>query len=191
MSLLEAAKTSVSAARPCGLNKIFFGTPLAPVFSVTEPETQAAPPERPASKTKWIVLAGIVVALAVLGVTLLLRASPDNPKAPAPEGTKVKSVLHLDTFVMNLADPEEKAYLRVGIDLGLQDEVKARDGEGAPPVALVRDTILGVLAQCKPDELLTPEGKTKLKTDLVHALRQRAPELGVEEVYFTEFLIQR
>jgi flagellar basal body-associated protein FliL len=130
-------------------------------------------------------VAGIVVVLAGLGATLLLRASPDKPKpaAPASEAPKVKSVLHLDTFVMNLADPEEKAYLRVGIDLGLQDEATANEGEGAPPVALVRDTILGVLAQCKPDDLLTPEGKVKLKADLRRALRQRAPQLGVEEVY--------
>jgi len=140
-----------------------------------------------------MVVAGIVVVLGGLGATLVLRASPDKPKAAAPASVerKVKAVLHLDTFVMNLADPEEKAYLRVGIDLGLGEEMKANEGEGAAPVALVRDTILGVLAQCKPDELLTPEGKSRLKADLRRGLRQRAPQLQVEEVYFTEFLIQR
>ncbi|HVO82454.1 MAG TPA: flagellar basal body-associated FliL family protein [Terriglobales bacterium] len=150
---------------------------------MTEPETKAAPPEKRVGTTRWMVLGGIVLALAGLGVVWLLRASP---KRAAPttrsEVAKVKSVLHLDTFVMNLADPEEKAYLRVGIDLGLGEE-QAKEGDGAAPVALVRDTILGVLAQCKPDELLTPEGKTKLKADLRRALRQRAPQLQVEEVY--------
>ena len=49
----------------------------------------------------------------------------------------------------------------------------------------------GVLAQSRVDELLTAKGKTKLKEDLLHALQERIPALEVEEVYFTEFLIQR
>jgi len=90
--------------------------------------------------------------------------------------------------VINLADPEQRSYLRVGIDLGLGREI-AR-GEN-PPVAQVRDTILGVLTQSRVDELLTAKGKAKLKEDLLHAVQERVPGLEVEEVYFTEFLIQR
>jgi flagellar basal body-associated protein FliL len=102
--------------------------------------------------------------------------------------TQVRSTLHLDTFVLNLSDPDQRSYLRVGIDLGLSREEKR--GE-VTPVAEVRDTILGVLAEGKVDVLLTAAGKTKLKQDLLTALQQRLPQLGVEEVYFTEFLIQR
>ena len=89
---------------------------------------------------------------------------------------------------MNLADPDQRSYLRVGIDLGLNKET-SRDA--VLPVAQVRDVILEVLAQGRVDELMSPEGKTKLKANLVQALRERIPQLGVEEVYFTEFLIQR
>ena len=89
---------------------------------------------------------------------------------------------------MNLADPGQRSYLRVGIDLGLERELGR--GETAP-VGEVRDTILGVLAESRVDELLTAQDKTKLKTGLLRALQQRVPGLGVEEVYFTEFLIQR
>ena len=91
--------------------------------------------------------------------------------------------------MVNLAGPEEKAYLRVGIDLGLREELQ-KDSAGVP-TALVRDTLLGVLTTCSPSELLTAEGKAKLRQQLLEALQQRAPDLGVEEVYFTEFLIQR
>lgn len=103
-------------------------------------------------------------------------------------GRPGKGTLHLETFVLNLAEPGQRSYLRVGIDLGLAREI-AR-GETAP-VGQVRDTILGVLADWKVDDLTTLKGKTKLKEDLVHALQERVPGLGVEEVYFTEFLIQR
>ena len=101
----------------------------------------------------------------------------------------MKGTLHLETFVLNLADPGQRSYLRVGIDLGLGRELGR--GENAPPVGPVRDTIVGVLAQSRVDELLTAKGKTKLKGDLLQALQGRVPELAVEEVYFTEFLIQR
>lgn len=107
-----------------------------------------------------------------------------------PDGTggQAKGTLHLETFVLNLADPGQRSYLRVGIDLGLAREM----GRGeAAPVGQVRDTILKVLAEFGVDELVTAPGKIKLKTGLRRALQQRVPQLGVEEVYFTEFLIQR
>jgi len=128
------------------------------------------------------------VILAATGAWYWMSRGNES-SAAASEGTRVKSTLHLETFVLNLADPDERSYLRVGVDLGLNREPKR--GEELAPVAEVRDTILGVLAEAKVDALMTVEGKTKLKQDLLHALQQRVPQLGVEEVYFTEFLIQR
>ncbi len=109
---------------------------------------------------------------------------------------RITSVLKLEPFVLNLTDPEAKTYLRVTMELGLNKpsagkEKKEGAADAGPPVGLVRDTILTVLAVGKSEELLTPEGKAKLKEDLLSALQQRAPDLGVEEIYFTEFLIQR
>jgi flagellar basal body-associated protein FliL len=48
-----------------------------------------------------------------------------------------------------------------------------------------------VLTTWRSDALLAPDGKQKLKTELVRALRENVPELGVREVYFTDFLVQR
>ena len=112
-----------------------------------------------------------------------------------PEKPKVESVLHLEPFVLNLSDAEQKSYLRVGVELGLNKAQKKEKGEAAgdtgPPIAMIRDTILEVLSAGKSTELLTQEGKAKLKEDLLAALHKRAPDLGAEEIYFTEFLIQR
>lgn len=120
-----------------------------------------------------------------------LRARALENHVSAGENLQARSVLHLETFVVNLGDSGEKAYLRVGIDLGLSSELKMRDTNGALPVALARDAILGVLSLCRPDELMSREGKAKLKSELLRVLQARAPALGVEEIYFTEFLIQR
>ena len=117
----------------------------------------------------------------------------DAPKKAA--GTpQVKAVMRLESFVVNLADPEESRFLRVGIDLGLENPLSAQGGKGEEsgvPLARTRDTILGVLSSWHSDALLAPDGKQKLKDDLLRALRARVPELGVREVYFTDFLVQR
>lgn len=139
----------------------------------------------PARRRRGLVIVIPIVILA--GVGVWFWASRGTGSSP-DEATLVRSTLHLETFVLNLADANQRSYLRVGIDLGLNQEAKR--GEAAP-LAQVRDTILSVLAEAKVDDLVTAAGKTKLKEDLLHALQERVPQLGVEKVYFTEFLIQR
>jgi flagellar protein FliL len=150
----------------------------------------AAPAETQKAKKKktiaFIVLAWVAgLGAGSLSFTLLRCVGP-RAEAGSP---KIKEVLHLETFTVDLSDPEQKTYLRVGIDLGLDHETK--NGKEAPPTALVRDTILTVLMSAKPAELASPEGKQKLKEHVLQALQNRAPELGTREVYFTEFLMQR
>lgn len=153
----------------------------------------ATPAEPVKKKSKWPFLVAGVLLLAVVGGALvwILRSRSGPPETPPPDEPRIKATLHLESFVINLVDVEQRAYLRIGVDIGLSKPVKAKEGEGGPPTALVRDTIVGVLALSKPDELLTADGKNKLKKDLLQALHQRAPELGAQEIYFTEFLIQR
>lgn len=125
------------------------------------------------------------VILGAIGVWYWTSRGNDSSASAVP---RIRSTLHLETFVLNLADTDQRSYLRVGIDLGLNREMKR---EETAPVAEVRDTILGVLAEARVDALMTAEGKTKLKENILQALQGRVPELGVTEVYFTEFLIQR
>lgn len=143
--------------------------------------------KRPQSGRGWIAFLLLAVVLAALGAWIWLARTSQPVLSGA--GAQVKGALHLETFVLNLADPNQRAYLRVGVDLGLGREIGK--GENAPPVAQVRDTILGVLGQARLEDLLTEKGKSKLKEDLLRALQERVPGLAVEEVYFTEFLIQR
>ncbi|MGA9476103.1 MAG: flagellar basal body-associated FliL family protein [Terriglobales bacterium] len=99
-----------------------------------------------------------------------------------------KSTLPLETFVVNLSGGGQRAYLRLGVTLGLAHVLPRNREEVAVP--LVRDAILSVLANAKADELLTTQGKEQLKADLLRSITHRAPELGVESVFFTEFLVQ-
>ena len=105
-----------------------------------------------------------------------------------------KYLIHLEGFTVNLADAEETHFLRVTMDLGVDRLPEGADKEKAAavlPVGRIRDAILLVLTACKADVLLTSEGKSQLKRSLLESLNHNLPELGVREVYFTEFLVQR
>ena len=146
-----------------------------------------APKARSRDGRRWIW--GLVL-LAAVGGTACKKAS--NATSKDSHAAEVKSVLHLEPFVVNLADSEDNRFLRVGIDLGLETSPSAKEGkEGGVPTSRVRDCILAVLSTWRSDALLAPEGKQKLKDELIHALQAHAPELGVKEVYFTDFLVQR
>lgn len=145
-------------------------------------------PIRPRPR-RWPAVLLVLIVLALAGGAVWYWTSRGSEETQAGGEPAVRSTLHLEPFVLNLADTETRGYLRVGIDLGLNQELKqATDGA---PVAQVRDTILSVLSDAKGDDLITSPGKNKLKQDILRALQERVPKLGAEEVYFTEFLIQR
>jgi flagellar protein FliL len=148
----------------------------------TKIENQPAPSKRSRS-----VLVAVVIVLAAVAAGLWIMRGAGTEVASSPD-RETGGTLHLDTFVLNLSDPGQRSYLRVGIDLGLSRPLEKTD---APPLGPLRDTIISVLGQARADDLVTAEGKTKLKQDLLQAVQKRVPGLGVVEVYFTEFLIQR
>ena len=157
-------------------------------FFVYVPEQQpSSNPSPPSSLRRVAIVIGGLLAFAVLG-SWFWASREDTPSAQASDASTVCSTLHLEGFVLNLADPGQRSYLRVGIDLGLSREIK--HGEELP-IAPVRDTILGVLGEAKVDDLMTASGKAKLKQEVLRALRDRVPQLGVQEVYASAQVDQR
>lgn len=154
--------------------------PEEPVNSAPKTPTKKVPK----AKRAWLGIV-LVLALAAAGAFVWWGTQPSTSAA---EGA-TEPTLSLETFVVNLEGSGQRAYLRVGITLGLSHPVAQRNGDAAP-VALVRDTILAVLATGQPEELLKVEGKRQLKDQLLKALQEKAPQIGVENVYFTEFLVQ-
>jgi flagellar FliL protein len=118
-------------------------------------------------------------------------AATKGAAAPAVAASTVNSTLQLDSFVVNLQDASGSGYLRVTIELGLAGAAKEDDKDKQSTyLPRLRDTILSVLGSRSVDELLTPDGKTKLKADLLDAINARVPDLQCKEIYFTEFLVQ-
>jgi flagellar FliL protein len=160
--------------------------------------TRAGVP-RPQKAGAGAFLAGAIVlfGIGLGGWWMFLRPSAAN-SANTPQFATARIVLPLESFTVNLADLEEGRFLRVTMSLGVNGElpalVKGENKEtesNTVSMATIRDSILTVLAQCKSGDLLTPEGKLKLKADLLEALNRNVPALQAREVYFTEFLVQR
>ena len=157
---------------------------IAPPASMAEEELK--PTVRPRrSRPVFLVLSLLVLA----GAGVWFWANHASDSAQANQADPVHSTLHLETFVLNLADNDQRSYLRIGIDLELNQE--AKHAEETIPLAQVRDTILGVLGEAKVSDLLKTGGKAELKQQVLHALQDRVPALGVQEVYASAQVDQR
>ena len=164
--------------------------------NINENVSESAPEEKQSSNKLLFAGLAFVLLLGMGGLGwFFLSSQAAAEEEETPEGEpEVTAFLHLESFVVNLADPEEHRYLRVGIDLGLEHAMESGGGHGEGgelPTALIRDSILIVLSTWTSDALLTPEGKMQLKKKLVSTLQKRVPWLNVQEVYFNDFLVQR
>lgn len=146
--------------------------------------------ERISGKATTIIAVLLTLVLSATGFFLWTRHTTAQA-APGHSSTAPVAVLHLETFTLNIDDPEQRTYLRVGIDLGLDHDPKEDKGTASTPTAVIRDAILNVLMATKPQDVTTVDGKRKLKEQILSALKERVPDLGVREIYFTEFLVQR
>ncbi len=157
------------------------------------PEAKPAKPAKKRGKLVIIIVAVLVLA-AIAGIVVRLTRHSGAAQAATPAAdpsTEVKSVMHLEGFVVNLGGEGENGYLRIGIDLGLGIETKeGKEEKGPPTTPRLRDAILSVLSTRTVSELLTTEGKEKLKGDILKAINDKVPEVDCKEIYFTEFLVQ-
>lgn len=107
-----------------------------------------------------------------------------------PEDEDVKEVVELPPFIVNLADTDTPRYLRMTVSLGIGDG----EGHSGKPDPLfltrVKNAMLAVLTNKSSTDILTPEGKSKLRKQLLKAAKAASDEPHVEAVYITDFVIQ-
>jgi flagellar FliL protein len=108
--------------------------------------------------------------------------------APKVEHPTIGPLFNLESFIVNLADPGGKRYLRVTMNLELRDgKVNESITQRLPQV---RDCILMVLPTRKVEDLQSVEGKNALREELITRLNQLLGPGSVTKIYFTEFVIQ-
>lgn len=180
--------------------------------------------EGPKKKSKLILIAAIAAVLALGGAgggyfwwKAKQAAEEDEDEAPAPKkkakgdkGDKADKkdkdkkkakkkesappvFVPLDVFTVNLqGGPGRDRMLQIGITLEMADAASADALKAAMPA--VRGQVLLLLASKTAEDLVKPEGKEKLATEIVERVQKPAEGLpavdGVERVHYSAFIIQ-
>jgi flagellar FliL protein len=114
-----------------------------------------------------------------------VQAAAARP-VPQPE------IVAFEPFIVNLADPGGRRFLRVSLQLLIRDKHVA--GELSEKKGLlhsrVRSAILELLTTQTSAGLATPEGRSALKAAIVETAKGQLEGTEVSDVLFAEFVIQ-
>lgn len=139
--------------------------------------------------TAVILVGGGAAGFFTRGFLWGKHGSGEEVAADDHAGGKEKEVAaELDSFVVNLADQGARRYLRTTLQLSLR---QAQDKEHLKEtVPRIRDAVLLLLSGKRTEELLTVEGKTRLRGEIADQINAAMGREAVAAVYFTDFLIQ-
>ncbi|UCZ55514.1 flagellar basal body-associated FliL family protein [Desulfurispirillum indicum] len=163
-----------------------------------EKESSNSPAKGGGSKKLLIIILILVLVLllAGAGAYFLLRspapaaapgAGADVPGAPT-ETTEIGTMYPMDTFIVNLADVLGKRYLRVTIQLEMDNPRLARELDRRSPQ--LRDAVLTILSSKKYEDISTAQGKLRLRSEIVSRVNAFLTSGSIRRVYFTEFVVQ-
>jgi flagellar FliL protein len=111
--------------------------------------------------------------------------------ASLPDDEHVKQIVEMQPFIVNLTDSEQARYLRLTVSLGIGESEAGHEGKPDPLfITRVRNAMLAVLSVKKSDDILTVEGKTKLRKELLKAAKAASHEPQVEAIYITDLIVQ-
>lgn len=152
-----------------------------------EKETPENEEEAPKKKSKTIFFAIIGAALLLLAgggfFAYQIFLAPEEE-----ERETIGEIYALEPFVVNLADPAGKRYLKIQIEIELENLRALENAERATP--RLRDTVIMMLTAMSFEEVMTPEGKIRVRDELLERFNVVMRPDRVRNIYFTEFVVQ-
>lgn len=151
--------------------------------------------EKPKSKKLLIILIVSAVLLGgggaggYLAYFKFIKAPAEETEANKEATRHEESAFYeMETFMVNLADPAAKRFLKTTIKLkvtsaSVVEECKSRNFE-------IRDLVLTLLTSKEPGEVISPDDKVNLKKEILTTVNRVLRKGQVLEVYFTDFLVQ-
>jgi flagellar FliL protein len=101
------------------------------------------------------------------------------------------TTINFEPFLVNLADKDVSRYLRATIRVVVASkETAERITSGEVLVSKIRDAILNILCTKISTDIVTSEGKEKLKKEILQKLNSFVPEEPAQDVFFTDFVVQ-
>jgi flagellar FliL protein len=116
-----------------------------------------------------------------------------NPAATAesdqnPAASNLGPIFSLDTFIVNLADEKRSRYLRITMDLELNQKTDA--DKLRERLSQVRDSILMILPNKRFEDIASMDGKIALRDEIISELNSIFNQEVISNIFFTEFVIQ-
>lgn len=150
------------------------------------------------SKLVWLMILLVLLSLAAAGAAIYMvlseRNTSNNSSAQVQQLERPMPIfVKIEPFTVNLADDNfGSRLLYAGISLKVSsDESQEILTEHMPQV---RSRLLLLFSGKQAGELITPEGKRRLSDEvaavLSEPLTQPQPPLQIEDVLFTEFIVQ-
>jgi flagellar protein FliL len=115
-------------------------------------------------------------------------AGHGGKSAKKDEATGDQLTMPLQPFVVNLSGDGGRRYLRLVLQLDLEDEEAKAEIDSN--MAQVRDRLIFLLSGKTYDEIHTVQGKYQLKGEIMKSLNDLLRSPVIERVYFTEFIMQ-
>jgi len=176
-----------------------------------EQEEEAAPEKKSGSMMLIIIIVVLILVILIGGIAAILmmggedeapmqqqapqanerqmnnnqQSSRSNNNAPLAE---IGPMFPLDAFTVNLLSESGRRYLKVEMNVELNGEELGAELESK--TAVVRDIIIRLLSSKSLEEISTSKGKEKLKEQIVDQLNMRLRDGHINNVYFTEFVVQ-
>ena len=165
-----------------------------------EAEKEKAP-EQPAAKKKgggskiilFTIVGVIILGGGGAGAFFMMRrgnaaeAKPVEKKVEANKG----GVVSFEPFVVNLADGGGSRFLRLTVRLVVDEAEEAEKIQKSEVmIARARSEILDLLTEQTSDKLVTAEGKTALKKQILEHAAKVVEPAKVSDVLFSDFVVQ-
>ena len=165
-----------------------------------EKATPAAEEAPKKSKLTFFIILGVTILLlgggGFFAYTKLMAPKPTAAEGEHKEGEEKKGepgkaigeILPLDPFVVNLADPSGKRYLKLKVELELETPAAVEKAKQVSPK--LRDMVIMMLTSLSFEEVMTPEGKIRVRDELLERFNQIMRPDRIKNIYFTEFVVQ-
>ncbi len=142
-----------------------------------------------AGRRTWLYFQAAKIVKATSADEKAGNGSSGNAHSAKTEETKVAA--SLDPFLVNLADPQAVRFLKVTFQLGMTGESE-EFSKNPVAIAAARDAIISLLSAKTSEQILTVEGKNKLRQEVRDRINSvlNASRTKVQNVYIVEFVVQ-
>ncbi len=163
------------------------------------------------SKKLIIIIAAVVVLLIGAGAGMYFMGFFDDEPQQAEAGqsaeggdTKAAEEEEVEPvaersywpleppFVLNFEGKSKARYMQIGLEVVTTNDKAFAAVKKHLPV--IRNEIVLLLSGQKYEEMVTPEGKEQLRAELIetvnNVLKQHKVKKGIENIYFTSFVMQ-